>query len=191
MAINKVIYGSETLIDLTGDTVEPAKLLSGATAHDKTGETIEGTCTFDVDSTDGTVAVGEILEGKTAYARGVKLTGTMPNKGKTDGTISSADEKFYIPTGFHDGSGSVSISPDEQAKLIDSNIKSGVEILGVIGSYGGEEVTAQTKTVTPSTAVQTVLPDSGYDYLSQVTVSAIPYKESDNAAGGTTVTIGE
>ena len=35
MAINKVIYGGETLIDLTGDTVTADKILSGFTAHDK------------------------------------------------------------------------------------------------------------------------------------------------------------
>ena len=92
--------------------------------------------------------------------------------------------------GFHDGSGSVSIDADEQAKLIGANIKSGVTILGVEGTYGGEEVTAQTKTVTPTKDGQTVLPDEGYDYLSQVTVSAIPYQETENAAGGKTVTIG-
>ena len=38
--INKVIYGNRTLIDLTGDTVEPSKVLSGVTAHDKSGAPI-------------------------------------------------------------------------------------------------------------------------------------------------------
>ena len=40
--------------------------------------------------------------------------------------------------------------------------------------------------------VQTILPDStgGYNYLSQVTVEAIPYNESENPQGGLTVTIG-
>ena len=47
MAINKVIYGGNTLIDLTGDNITPADLLSGKTAHDKSGATITGTCTFD------------------------------------------------------------------------------------------------------------------------------------------------
>ena len=50
MAINKVIYGGETLIDLTGDTVTADKILSGFTAHDKRGEPITGTCEYDVDS---------------------------------------------------------------------------------------------------------------------------------------------
>lgn len=50
--VNKVIYGGRVLIDLTGDTVDPSKLLAGSKAHDKSGAQIEGACTFDVDSTD-------------------------------------------------------------------------------------------------------------------------------------------
>ena len=92
--------------------------------------------------------------------------------------------------GFHDGSGKVGIDTDEKAKIIASNIKSGIEILGVTGSYGGEQVTAQSKTATPSKVQQVITPDEGYDYLSQVTVASIPYTETENAAGGTTVTIG-
>ena len=55
---------------------------------------------------------------------------------------------------------------------------------------GTEGAKAQAKTVTPKTTAQTVLPDTGYNYLSQVTVNAIPYVESDNSAGGKTVTSG-
>lgn len=188
--INKVIYGNKTLIDLTGDTVEPSKVLSGVTAHDKSGSPITGTCAFDVNSTDGTAAVAEILAGKTAYARGTKLTGTMPNNGSVTGEISSLDGDFTIPMGFHDGSGKVTIADTEAAKIIEGNIKAGVEILGVTGTYGGEEISAQSESVTPRTTAQTVQPDTGYDYLSAVTVAAIPYTESDNSAGGKTVTIG-
>ena len=42
MAINKVVYGDQVLIDLTGDTVTADKLLSGFTAHGKDGSPIEG-----------------------------------------------------------------------------------------------------------------------------------------------------
>ena len=188
--VNKVIYGNRTLIDLTGDTVQADKILSGYTAHDKSGAPVTGSCDFDVNSQDGTAAVAEILTGKTAYARGTKLTGTMPNRGSVSGAIDTADGSYTIPMGFHDGSGSVAIDGTEQAKIVPGNIKSGVEILGVTGTYSGEAITAQSKSVTPSTAAQTVQPDSGYDYLSAVTVAAIPYTESDNAAGGKTVTIG-
>ena len=188
--INKVIYGNRTLIDLTGDTVEAAKILNGYTAHDKSGAPITGSCAFDVNSTDGTAAVAEILVGKTAYARGTKLTGTMPNNGSVTGEIETVGGEYTIPMGFHDGFGKVGISDTEAEKIVAGNIKAGVEILGVTGTYSGEEITAQSKTVTPRTTAQTIQPDSGYDYLSAVTVNAIPYTESDNSAGGVTVTIG-
>lgn len=42
MAVNKVVYGSRTLVDLTQDTVASDKLVSGYTAHDKAGNTITG-----------------------------------------------------------------------------------------------------------------------------------------------------
>ena len=188
--INKVIYGGRTLIDLTGDTVTADKLLDGATAHDKSGAVITGVCDYDVNSQDATVAVAEMISGKTAYARGTKLTGTMPNNGAVSGTINDKDGTYSVPLGFHDGSGSVGIDSAEKAKLIAGNIKTGVEILGVTGSYSGEAITAQSKSVTPSTSQQVVQPDSGYDYLSTVTVAAIPYTETANAAGGYTATIG-
>lgn len=190
MAINKVIFGSETLIDLTNDTVQADKLAKGYKAHDKSGAIITGTNTFDADTSDGTAGAAEILLGKTAYVGGAKVTGSMPNKGSISGSISDIDSPYVVPLGFHDGSGTVSIDSVEKAKIIASNIKSGVEILGVIGSYTGEAIFAQSKEVTPSISAQTILPDDGYDYLSQVVVKAIPRSDSTNAAGGKTVTIG-
>lgn len=114
----------------------------------------------------------------------------MPNRGGASGTISTVDGTYSIQQGYHDGSGSVSIDSTEQAKIIAGNIKSGVEILGVTGTYEGEGGTYQTKTATPYTTQQVILPDSGYDGLTQVTVEAIAYEETDNAAGGKTATIG-
>lgn len=189
--VNKFVYHGETKFDLTSDTIDASKLLSGVKAHDKSGAPITGTCTFDSDTSDDTAAVAEILEGKTAHARGSKLTGTMPNRGSVTGVISTVDGEYTIQQGYHDGSGKVSIDATEQAKIIATNIREGVEILGVTGSMSGEEgVKAQSKTVTPTASSQTVTPDTGYNYLSQVTVNAIPYTETDNSAGGKTITIG-
>jgi hypothetical protein len=186
---NKIIYGGTTLIDLTGDTVTAADILSGVTAHDKSGAPITGTCDYDSDTSDATAVVAEILSGKTAYARGAKLTGTMPNNGAINQTISTKSQVVTVAQGYHDGSGTVGISATEQNKLIPGNIKNGIQILGVSGTYSGEADTVQAKTVTPTTSQQVVTPDANYDYLSQVTVNAIPYVETDNSAGGKTVTI--
>lgn len=188
--VNKVVFGNDTLIDLTADTVTPADITSGVTAHDKSGAPITGTNTKDVDSSGATATTAEVLATKTFAARGAMMTGMMPNRGAVEGTISDKNVPYAIPAGFHDGGGSVSIDATEAAKIIAANIKSGVSILGITGTYSGEGVTAQAKTATPAVTQQVILPDSGYDYLSQVTVAAIPYAETPNAAGGNTVTIG-
>ena len=115
----------------------------------------------------------------------------MPNNGAVSGKISTKAGQYTVPQGYHDGSGKVSIDATEQEKIIPGNIRQGVTILGVEGSMSGTEgANPQSKTVTPSTSQQTVLPDDGYNYLSQVVVLAIPYSESQNSAGGITVTIG-
>ena len=188
--INKLVVGNEVKFDLTGDTVATNTLLTGTTAHDKTGAQITGTCSYDSDTSDATVAVAEILKDKTAYARGAKIVGTMPNNGAKNYTISNLNDQT-ISLGFYDGSGKISIDSAEKAKIIPANIKNGVSILGVQGTMTGQEdLQVQSKTVAPTFAAQTILPDEGYDYLSQVVVSAIPMTESENTAGGLTLTIG-
>ena len=191
MAISKVVYGGNTLIDLTADSVTADKLLKGTTAHGANGEPVTGTCTFDADTQDATATAAEILSGKTAYNKGTKVTGSMKNNGAVSGKISTKDGSYTVPQGYHDGSGKVQIDSTEQAKLTPANIREGVTILGVTGTMSGNEgEKAQEKTVTPSTEAQTVVPDSGYTCLSSVTVLGIPYEETDNSAGGKTVTIG-
>lgn len=192
MAKNKIIYGGQTLIDLTDATLgkdDGDKILANDTAYGKDGEKITGTCTYDADTSDATATASEILATKTAYVNGNKVTGTMPNNGAVTGTIDDVSTPYTVPQGYHDGSGTVSVDSTEAAKIIPGNIKSGVEILGVTGDYTGEEVTAQAKTATPYTTQQVVLPDANYDYLSQVTIEAIYYNEVANAYG-TTVEIG-
>ena len=188
--VNKFVYHGDTKFDLTGDTITASDLASGVTAHDKSGAPITGTSTFDSDTSGDTAAVAEILIGKTAHARGTQLTGTMPNRGAVTGVITEVEAEYSIPQGYHDGSGKVKIDHVEQAKIIPGNIKAGVEILGKTGTYAGEAISVQSKTATPTNTQQVITPDAGYDYLSQVTVNAIPYVETDNAAGGVTITIG-
>ena len=189
--INKVVYGGNTLIDLTGDDVQASDVLAGKKFHLPSGAQGTGTCPYDADTSDATAVAAEILSNKTAYKNGAKLTGTMPNRGAVTGTISAKAEQYTVPQGYHDGSGKVQILAAEQAKLIPANIREGVTVLGVEDTMSGsEDVHAQSKTATPTTAQQVITPDSpDYNYLSEVTVAAIPYTETDNASGGKTVTI--
>ena len=188
---NKVIYGGQVLIDLTSDTVTRADVLNGVTFHLPSGETTTGTCAYDVDSSDCTAVVAEVLATKTFAKGGSVLTGTMPNRGAVTGTITDKSTPYTIPQGYHDGSGTVAIDSTSASALVPENVREGIEILGVTGTMSGaEDMKPQSKTVTPSTVQQTIIPDSPtYNCLSQVTVNAISYVETDNAAGGVTVTI--
>ena len=190
---NKVIYGGETLIDLTNDDVTRADVASGKQFHLPTGEITTGTNTYDADTSDATAVAAEILSGKTAYKAGVELTGTMPNRGSQTGSITTKAGTVTIQQGYHDGGGSIGIDSTEQAKLIATNIREGITILGVEGTMSGSEgVSATQASVTPYTTSQTITPaDLGnYNSITQINVAAIAYSESDNAAGGVTVTIG-
>lgn len=189
---SKVVVNGETIIDLTADTVDAAHLLTGYTAHDKKGAPITGACTFDANTQDANAAATEILTGKTAYVKGSKVTGSMPNNGGVEGIISNLETPYTIPQGYHDGSGTVEIDSAEKAKIIADNIRQGVTILGIEGTMTGtEDVKAQSKSVKPTFSEQQVIPDSPtYNYLSQVTVQAIPVSETLNEQGGYTLTVG-
>lgn len=86
---------------------------------------------FDTASADVTSA--DLLTGTTAFGNAGSVSGGMANNGSTSGTISTKAGTVTIPAGYTSG-GTVSISSTEQSKIIASNIKSGVTILGQAGS---------------------------------------------------------
>lgn len=85
-----------------------------------------------LDTSDADATRSDVLSGKKAYAGGV-LTGAMVNNGRQNASISTKAGTVAILEGYHNGSGSVSISTTEQAKIVTGNIKAGVNILGVSG----------------------------------------------------------
>lgn len=190
MAINKVIYGGNTLMDITDTTAVANKVLASYYFYGRDGVKTQGTCTYNADTSDATATASEILTGSSAYVNGNKINGSMVNNGAVTGTITTKAQQYTVPVGYHDGSGKVQIATAEQNKIIAGNIKAGITILGVEGNYSGEAVAVEAnKNCTPSTSQQVITPSTGYDYLAQVTVAAIPYTETPNTYG-TTVTIG-
>ncbi len=189
--VNKVVYDGTTLIDLTSDTVAAGYLLKNYTAHDKSGAPVTGTCEYDSDTTDANASASEILSGKTAYVNKVKLTGSMTNNGSNDVTVSSTSGAS-IPAGYYDGSGKAVLDSTSSTNLVATNIRSGVTILGVEGTMTAEDgLTVGAATATPTSSQQVITAASlNYDYITQVTVAAIPYTETDNQQGGKTVVIG-
>lgn len=109
----------------------------------------------------------------------VTAVGGITERGAVSGSISAKTLAYTIPAGYHNGSGSVAIASEEQEKIIAANIKSGVTLLGVAGSYAGEDVPLQQKSVTPTISEQTVTPDTGYSGLSSVVVAKIPANYAD------------
>lgn len=126
------------------------------------------------DTSDATAKATSIKDGETAYINGTKVEGSMPVNEAVSGKISDKDGSITVPEGYTPG-GMVEIDGTEKAKLIASNIRQGVTVLGVPGSMSPSEgVNAQSKTITPTKSQQVVQPDTGYTHLTQVTVEAIP-----------------
>ncbi|MGM9629026.1 MAG: hypothetical protein ACI3V4_13240, partial [Faecousia sp.] len=122
--------------------IEPGKfgnasaedVVAGKTFTSYAGLKVTGTheCAAGLDTSDATATASDILSGKTAYVNGQKVTGSIASQsaqtitpGTTDKTISSGK---YL-------SGTQTIKGD--SNLLASNIKSGVSIFGVAGSYEG------------------------------------------------------
>lgn len=91
-----------------------------------------GTAKF-YDTASADITSADVLTGKTAFGASGSVSGGMANNGSTDGTISTKVGTVSIPQGYTSG-GTVSISSTEQAKIVASNIKSGITLLGVAGS---------------------------------------------------------
>jgi hypothetical protein len=128
----------------TNQVIEANQFLSGAqtilgdpdlvSANIKSGANIFGVAGNSnvVDTSAGTAAASHILSGYKAYVDGSLLTGTMANQGTKTSTLTTQGSSYTIPEGYHSGSGKVTAS---FSNLSAGNVKEGVNIGGVVGTY--------------------------------------------------------
>lgn len=160
------VYLGSTQVDMQGGFVTGGA--SGASLQSKTVSPSESAQTVKADNGyDGLSQVTVNAVSKTYVGSGVtKKSAATYTPGTSDQSIASGQ---YL-------NGTQTIKGD--SNLTAANIKNGVKIFNVTGSYagsssGGSNPKLQTKTATPSESTQTISPDSGYDGLSSVTVNAV------------------
>lgn len=118
---------------LSGDIIISA-ITNLSAANIKAGVTIAGT--LGTYTSDGNATAGDMKNGKTAYVNGEKITGNAytlnsPYTFVIDGTAHS------LRPGFYNG-----ISVPGEANFIPANIKAGVTLYGIEGTYTGSQYDA-------------------------------------------------
>ena len=103
-----------------------------------------GTAKF-LETSDADITSGDVLYGKIGYNASSSVTGSMANNGSTSGDISTKSGTVVIPAGYTSG-GTVAIDSTEQDKIIATNIKSGVTILGVLGTLTSATISQDSTT---------------------------------------------
>lgn len=95
--VNKVVYGNQTLIDLTGDTVQPSDVHTGYSCHDASGQVINGTFDF-ANATSGTATSADLPYGQSLWVNGQLVEGEfqIPTFARgTDEEIAEALRRHY------------------------------------------------------------------------------------------------
>lgn len=179
----------ETLTELFKDCADEVRAKTGdgaAIVADKLPEAIRAISTG-VDTEDATAAAGDIRKDKTAYAKGEKIVGTWEPASVLlqEKRVTPGEQEITVePDDGFGGLRKVIVSGD--GDLISENIKQGVNIFGVSGSYAGL-AKMQHGTAQPTGKEFVLQPDNGYTGFDYVTVKGDANLEAENIKKGTTI----
>ena len=172
--VNQVIVNGETILDLTNDTVTANDLAEGVTAHDSSGALVNGNLS-EIEVFENNPTLKFIREGPFTFLKCYPIV-------RKDCIIRKTSKPSVLLDSNNFGDATA-------ADVIKGKTFTSQNGLKVGGTYEppSTEPTLQAKTVTPTATEQVIAPDSGYDGLSQVTVSGDSNLIADNIKSGVSI----
>ena len=117
-----------------------------------------------IDTSDATATVSDVLNGKTFYANGIKVTGNIPTK--TESNLTSSGATVTVPAGYYPSQVSKSVTTSTQAtpsisvnsagKITASATQSAGYVSSGTKSATKQLTTQAAQTITPGTSNKTI-----------------------------------